>query len=208
MCERARVLCRFSHGGPVDCFRHVMPSSSSSSALHPRAAFAAGFLSVWLAVLAHAGAHLLAAALLYSPDELANPPLPALEQLVTVGAGPMVTLLIVGVCAAAARKGVSPPVAVWLAAGALGAAARIVLVGWDTLRGTALNDERTLGVLLGVPAQLIWAVELVFVAAAMIRVVGAVPPAVLGRVAAPVLLGAALGAATTLFATRWFGLAL
>jgi hypothetical protein len=136
----------------------------------------------WLSVLGHEAAHFGVAALVYSPEELRTGSLRSGAQLLAVGAGPLFTLLLLGASVVGVHRSHG---ATWrLAWSSLfaSAASRIALVGPGTLLGTAINDEQTLGRVLGVSPRLLWCGEALFALMAPTFVMRAWMPAMRTKV--------------------------
>jgi hypothetical protein len=164
------------------------------------------FGAFWVTLLAHEAAHFVVARAVYTGGELsAGRPRPA-SQLATVAAGPLVTLAILVASALATRARRRLRVRLVLNALAGGAAARLLLIGPGTLIGSAANDERTMGRLLGVPPQLIWSVEAGVGALCLAVTLRSLPPSERPVLTAAVTAGIVLGIATAFSAGRAIGL--
>lgn len=119
----------------------------------------------WIALLGHEGAHAGVAHFAYSPGDLSAGHVSQSGQLLVVAAGPIFTLAMIVACAISSTRWS------WGRAAAITAVAfgvsRLLLIAPGTLFGTAINDERTVGPLLGVSARLLWTAEALVGAAAV-----------------------------------------
>jgi hypothetical protein len=119
----------------------------------------------WIALLGHEAAHAGVAHFAYSPGDLSAGQVSSSGQLLVVGAGPVFTLAMIVACIISATRWS------WGRASAITAVAfgvsRLVLIAPGTLFGNAINDERTIGPLLGVSARLLWTIEALVGAAAV-----------------------------------------
>lgn len=165
-----------------------------------------GFAMFWVSILAHEAGHFGVAAIGYSTVHVAE--LPAQAELSVVSAGALVTLTILAasglVVGVAAHRG-DVMLRFWISL-AIGAASRIVFVGPGTLIGTALNDERTIGGLLGMSAGLLWAAEAGFAALILSWLIRQLPRLTRWRTVAWILIGASIGWGSALTFGRYIGL--
>jgi len=150
----------------------VEPTERTADSSLPHAPpFALLLLLFWLSILGHEAAHFGVAALVYSPDELRTGLLPRGPQLLAVGAGPLFTVLLLGASAVGLRRSQHSTWKLAWSSLVVSAVSRIALVGPGTLLGTAINDEQTLGRLLGVSPRILWCGEALLALVALTCVV-------------------------------------
>lgn len=95
----------------------------------------------WLSILGHEGAHFGVDALVCSFDELRSGVVSIWPQLLAVGAGPVFTLLLMTISVVGTRSSHNTTWKLAFSSLVVSAASRIAIVGYKTLRGTAINDE-------------------------------------------------------------------
>jgi hypothetical protein len=172
--------------------------------LSPAAWFCVTLATFWIALLGHEGAHFWAAHFAYSPINLSTGHVSPDAQLFVVGAGPTFTIVTTIACAFAVVR--------WHEARAVGIAAiafavsRLLIIAPGTLLGAAVNDERTVAALSGVPAGLLWAVEALVAAAAVALVARATPFAERSRSLVWIGAGIVIGWVSALTIGRAIGL--
>lgn len=133
------------------------PGASLSSVREPRTAWWLGvtFVMFWAGLLAHEAAHYVVAWVVSADwtSAVLN-----WRRGVSAAAGPLLTLTIVAACTALSRS-VGP--LRWIAvATAIGAASRLALIAVPTMLGNA-NDERIVGLVIGVSPTVLWLTETV-----------------------------------------------
>lgn len=160
----------------------------------------------WLSILGHEGAHFGVGALVYSSDELRSGVVSGWPQLLAVGAGPVFTLLLMTISVLGARSSQN---ATWkLAWSSLvaSAASRIAIVGYGTLRGTAINDEQTIGSILGISPRVIWCSEALVALACIVYVARMWSPGVRTQILQWIAVTVVVGWAVTLVVGPLLGL--
>ena len=116
------------------------------------------FMTFWAGLLVHECAHYTAGWFLFAPALTGGTlPTPA-RRVVVTAAGPLASLGIVIVSAAAVAIASNAAVQRVAALTAFGASSRLVLTGIPTLLGKA-NDEHAVSVATGLSAGMMWAVE-------------------------------------------------
>ncbi len=160
----------------------------------------------WLSILGHEAAHFSVGALVYSPDELRSGIVRSWPQLLVVCAGPVFTMLLMTMSVLGARSSQN---ATWkLAWSSLvaSAASRIAIVGYGTLRGTAINDEQTIGRILGISPRAIWCAEALVAVACIVYVARMWSPGVRPQIMQWIVVTVVVGWAVTLVAGPLLGL--
>lgn len=160
----------------------------------------------WLSILGHEGAHFGVGALVYTPEELRSGVLRAGSQLLAVGAGPVFTILLLGGSVLGVRSSRSRSSKLVWSSLVASAASRIAIVGPGTLLGTAVNDERTVGRIIGWPPSLLWSGEAVVATLGVLYVLRAWPRGMRQRVAQWLVVTIVIGWVTTLVIGPLLGL--
>jgi hypothetical protein len=158
----------------------------------------------WVAFLLHEAGHYGTAALLRVSIDGSGAS--RWSHFAAVAAGPAVTLALALLCVVAVTK---VKHGVWLAAAvALASSAvwRFVLVAPATFFRNGVNDEATLGRILGVSPRLIWLCEAMLGAAAWYLVFRAVPIPQRRKVLGLLLVGMVVGTVTVVVLGRALGL--
>lgn len=123
------------------------------------------FLAFGAALLGHEGAHFALAYCLYTRGDWASLQPPVVAHAAVVAAGPLFTLMTTLACALAAVRWRRLR---WLTlAVPIFGASRLVMIGPVTLIGKGVNDEGTLGRLLGMSPRWLWTIEALATAGAI-----------------------------------------
>jgi hypothetical protein len=118
------------------------------------------FLILWATLLVHEGAHYLAAWLLFSPSDWAGTAAESWRQVWVWSAGPLASLSIVALSAAALTISHRPTIQRFALIASLSAASRLLVTAMPTLLGKP-NDEHWINIVTRVPGSAIWGAEAV-----------------------------------------------
>ena len=166
---------------------------------------AIAFVVFWAAELGHEAAHFTVGRLTHVAVHLPNGLRHRRAQVATWGAGPLFTLVVLGVSAVFAARSVSARATTVALAFACSAASRTVAIAPGTLMDGA-SDERTVGALLGVSPQSLWMAELLFAVACLTVIVRRVPVRVRRPTLAWIGIGVVVGLISALTLGRAIGI--